>query len=96
MVIQEIVERSDRLRSEFDGDGYLSLAGFFDCDEVAELCESKERFIRDVVPTMPQSEVYYDDKRDHSTLKQLQQLWKHDSFFAQMMEVGRNQINRSP
>ena len=87
MVIQEIVERSDRLRHEFDRDGYVSIPGFFNSDEVAELYENKERFIRDVIPTMPQSEVYYDNKNDGSTLKQLQQLWKHDEFFARMMEA---------
>lgn len=86
MVAQEIVENAGRLHDEFNSHGYVSIPGFFDPDEVAELRDNKERFVRDVVPGMPGSEVYYHDKNDRSTLKQLQQLWEHDGFFARMMD----------
>ena len=69
----------------FSRDGYVSLPGFFDSDEITEIRENKERFVRDVVPTMPETEVYYDDKDDRSTLKQLQGLSKRDDFFAAMV-----------
>lgn len=85
MKISEIDQHAERLHHEFNLDGFVSLPGFFDEEEVKSLVENKERFIRDIVPTMPETEVYYDDKDDPSTLKQLQKLGEHDSFFGEMM-----------
>lgn len=78
-------KHGQRLNHEFNLNGFVSLPGFFNAEEIAEIRENKERFVRDVVPTMPDSEVYYEDPDDVSTLKQLQQVWKHDDFFAGMM-----------
>jgi hypothetical protein len=75
-------KHSQRLNHEFKLNGYVSIPGFFNAEEMAEIHENKERFIRDIVPTMPNTEVYYEDAKDPSTLKQLIQLWKRDSFFA--------------
>jgi phytanoyl-CoA hydroxylase len=83
-----LLKHKKRLNHEFNLDGYVSIPTFFDADEVAQLRENKERFIRDVVPTMPAGEVYYDDKDDLSTLKQLQMMWKYDPFFGGLMEAG--------
>ncbi len=84
----QLSKHRQRLSHEFTLDGYVSIPGFFDADEVAELRENKARFIRDVVPTMPSSEVYYDDKNDAESLKQLIMMWKHDDFFGGMMAEG--------
>ncbi len=85
MTNEELTKHSERLNHEFNLDGYVSIPAFFSAEELAEINENKERFIRDVVPTMPESEVYYDDKSDLSTLKQLQLMWKYDSFFDNLM-----------
>jgi phytanoyl-CoA hydroxylase len=82
---QQLDKHKNRLSHEFGLDGYVSIPGFFDADEVGQLRENKDRFIRDVVPTMPETEVYYDDKNDPTTLKQLQMMWKHDDFFGGLM-----------
>ena len=78
-------KHSQRLNHEFNLNGYVSLPGFFNAEEIAEIHENKERFIRDIVPTMPNTEVYYEDPNDTSTLKQLIHIWKHDGFFGAMM-----------
>lgn len=85
MTRTEILKHADRLSHEFHLDGYVSIPGFFGSEEVEQLRENKERFVREVVPTMPESEVYYDDKNDASTLKQLQNMRQHDGFFGEMM-----------
>lgn len=77
-----LLKHRDRLRHEFTLDGYVSIPGFFDPDEVADLRAHKDRYLREVVPTMPESEVYYEDKRDRSTLKQIQRMGQYDPFFA--------------
>lgn len=46
------------------------------------------RFIDKVVPTMPPERVFYEDKGDRSTLKQLQQLGTHDPWFREQFEAG--------
>jgi len=81
-------KHADRLNKEFNLNGYVSIPGFFSAEELAEIKENKARFIQDVVPTMSDKEVYYEDKNDPSTLKQLQQMWKHDDYFASMMAEG--------
>ena len=86
MTRDELTEASGLLAQEFERDGYVSIPGFFDADEVAELRKNKDRFIREVVPSMPETEVYYDDKNDPSTLKQLQKMGDYDSFFGSLVE----------
>lgn len=83
---EELISQSDAVNRDFERDGYVSVPGFFDVDEVSQLRENKERFIRDVVPTMPETEVYYDDKDDPNTLKQLQNMGKRDDFFGSLLE----------
>lgn len=82
----QLIGQGDAVHGDFKRDGYVSIPGFFDPEEVAELRENKERFVREVVPSMPETEVYYDDKNDPSTLKQLQNMGKHDAFFGSLLE----------
>lgn len=85
MTSDQICKHRERLHHEFYLDGFVSLPGFFDEKEISQIRENKERFIRDVVPSMAETEVYYDDKNDKSTLKQLQNMGSHDSFFGEML-----------
>lgn len=84
----DLQSRRGTLNEEFERDGFVSLPGFFDPGEVETLRENLDRFIRDIVPTLPDSEVYYDDKDDPSTLKQLQKMGAHDAFFGSLLEPG--------
>ena len=81
----DLHKHAQRLHHEFNLDGYVSIPNFFSADEIERISENKQRFVRDVVPTMPDTEVYYDDKNDTSTLKQLQNMWQHDPFFGEMV-----------
>ena len=74
------------LHSKFQTDGFVSLPGFFDADEIETIRQNKERFVRNIVPTMPEAQVYYDDKSDVSTLKQLQNMEKLDPFFGALLD----------
>ena len=68
----------DATKAEFDEQGFVALRGFMNPDEVAEVQGNLNRFIRDIVPTMPKEHVFYEDKADKSTLKQLQGLADRD------------------
>lgn len=72
------------LKPEFDADGYVAVPGFLDSGEVAELQNETERFIREKVQSLPEEAVYYEDKSDHATLKQVQRLHEHDGYYGSL------------
>lgn len=82
-------QHAPQLRDDFERLGYVSIPGFIAGDELAELIEHKNRFIRDIVPTLPPEMVFYEDKADASTLKQIQLMYEHDDYFRAQMFGGR-------
>lgn len=70
--------------ARFDEDGYVALKGFLSPDEVTEMRSNLDRFIREVVPTLPPEHVFYEDKAKPETLKQMQNLHTYDDFFGRM------------
>jgi len=80
---------ASRLQADFARLGYVSIPGFVTGDDLAELIENKKRLIRDIVPTMPSDQAYYEDKDDPSTLKQLQKVYQYDAYFKSVMFGSR-------
>ena len=72
----------------FQRDGYVCVDPLFDQPQMAQLNAEISRFIHDVVPTMPAAQVYYEDKSDKSSLKQLQRMFEHDAYFNDLMLNG--------
>ena len=72
------------LKQTFDEQGYITIAGFLPNQEVSELRREIARFITHVVPMLPESHVFYENKNDPRTLKQVQQLSQHDDYFRQL------------
>ncbi len=66
----------------FDRDGYAVVPQFLAGEEFAELRENLDRYIRDVVPTLPDSDAFYQDRGRPGTLKQMQHMGGNDPFFA--------------
>jgi phytanoyl-CoA hydroxylase len=69
------------LKEAFDRDGYVVLPGFLSREEVAELSQEVDRYVRDVVPGLPVEEVFYERKGHPETLKQLQRMFRYDAYF---------------
>ena len=65
--------------------GFFVIEKFLSDAEVAQIHSEFLRVQKDVIPKMPASEVYYDQKGDRNSLKQLQQLHIHDEYFAALM-----------
>ncbi len=67
--------------------GYIFYPSFAS-DRVNEILGNLERVIEETVPTMPPEHVFYEDKTDKSTLKQLQHLHVYDEYFGKLMTEG--------
>ena len=80
---------ASRLQADFARQGYVSIPGFFAGDELAELIEHKNRFIRDIAPSLPPEQAFYEDKNDAATRKQTHQMYEHDDYFKSLMFGGR-------
>lgn len=72
------------LKQTFDEQGYVAVKGFLDEQQIRCLQRETERFIKQVVPNIPAEQVYYEDKSDPSTLKQVQKVYEYDDYFAQL------------
>jgi phytanoyl-CoA hydroxylase len=67
-------------RADFDRDGFVVVPEFLTGDDLTEVTGHLDRYIREVVPTLPDSDAFYDDKSRPETLKQLQHMGR-DPFF---------------
>ena len=83
------------MRSEFEAAGYVSLPGFLSSTEVEEWRQEWARVRQSVVPELADAEVYYEEPADPRSLKQVQQLWKHDSWFHEDHAGTRMETNRT-
>jgi phytanoyl-CoA hydroxylase len=78
----------DALRDDFERDGFVIIPGLLDSQALAELQSQIDRYIRDVVPTLPQDAAFFTDYSRPETLCKIQSLQRHDPWFRQMNEQG--------
>lgn len=58
----------------FDQHGFVIVRQLLGSEEFAELRENLDRYIRDVVPKLPDADAFYQDRGRPETLKQLQRM----------------------
>ena len=80
-----IFKNPTAFQQAFRKDGYVALKGFLSAEEVKKLHKNLKRFFEEVIPSMPDHHVFYEEKGNKNTLKQLQQLFTYDAYFHQMM-----------
>jgi len=68
------------LKQAYDRDGFVTVRQLLSPEEFSELTRELDRYIRDVVPTLPDADAFYVDKSRPDTLKQMQHM-QVDSFF---------------
>lgn len=69
-----------QFKPSYDRDGFVIVRQLLDTAELAELQCNLDRYIRDVVPTLPDTAAFFDDKSRPETLKQMQHM-QGDAFF---------------
>lgn len=77
------------LKSEFDINGFLYIQNFFDKKEKKDLKDNLEKFIKKIVPKMPERDAFYEVNNDSKTLKQLFNISDYDPFFKRLLYGGR-------
>jgi phytanoyl-CoA hydroxylase len=68
----------------YDADGFAAIRGFLPPDDLALLRDNLDRYIREVVPSLPDGDAFYEDKSRPETLKQLHRI-EQDAFFAEYL-----------
>lgn len=76
------------LKEEFDRDGYVAIRPFFGAAKMAEINRELDRFLIECVPKMKETEVYYEDKSNKTTVKQMMMLERYDSYFSDLLHSG--------
>jgi phytanoyl-CoA hydroxylase len=71
----------DELKPAYDRDGFAVVRGFLPPADLAELTRELDRYIRVVVPTLPDTAAFYLDRTRPETLKQMQHM-TGDAYFA--------------
>ena len=75
--------------ASFQRDGYIALEGFLTAAELEETREAVARLISEKAPRLPREQVFYEELGRAGTLKQIQQVFNHDPFFARLMFESR-------
>ena len=77
------MEDYTQYKAAYDRDGFVIVKNFLPKDEFDDLTSNLERYIRDVVPTLPDSGAFYQDRSRPETLKQFQHTGDYDPYFAE-------------
>lgn len=70
------------LVTAYDADGVVGVTAFLTDGEVAQVRQALDRYIRDVVPTLPAGDVVFE--ADGRSVRNLWRLEAHDDFFADL------------
>jgi phytanoyl-CoA hydroxylase len=78
----------EALKANYDRDGYVALRGFLNPTELADLKANLQRYIDEIVPTLPKEDAFFENKDDPTTLKQLIRMSENDAYFSAMQNHG--------
>ena len=79
------INNNSEIIQNFKNDGYFIYDNIFDSDELKEIKDQVELYIDEVVPKMPENQVYYDQKNQKESLKQIQKMFEYKTFFNDLM-----------
>ncbi|MEC9278756.1 MAG: phytanoyl-CoA dioxygenase family protein [Chloroflexota bacterium] len=74
----------ERIISDLKKDGFVVFPNFLERTEVTEILVNIERFIAEVIPSLPRDQVFYEDLASKDSLKQIQKMQTHDSYFKNL------------
>src|SRR5687767_8888684 len=75
---------SQDIKRDFDRAGFVAIRSFLNPLQVEQVQRRMDEYVRDIVPLVPRSHAFYEDKSRPETLKQLQDIGNHDVYFGRM------------
>ena len=75
------VEEFTQYREDYLRDGFVVVRDFFTGEGFDELAGELDRYVAEVVPTLPDSDAFFQDRKSPETLKQMQHMV--DPFFVE-------------
>ena len=79
---------SQEALQSFADNGCVIIRSFFNPEKLSETKTAMDRYITEVVPSLPDSDAFYIDKSDASTLKQLQRIAENDPYFERYANLS--------
>jgi len=79
---------AQQYKEAYDRDGFVLVREFLRGDDLEKLSAELERYIREVVPTLPDADAFYEDRARPDTLKQIHHMGQ-DAFFNQYRQHPR-------
>ncbi|MDG2221167.1 MAG: phytanoyl-CoA dioxygenase family protein [Rubripirellula sp.] len=79
----------EKCLDRYRADGFVVDRQFLSPTEVDELVGHVQRYICERIPLMPSEQVFYEDREQPESLKQIQQMWKHDDYFHSLITEGK-------
>ncbi|MBP86251.1 MAG: phytanoyl-CoA dioxygenase [Planctomycetaceae bacterium] len=76
-----------KYKQDYDRDGFVVVREFLQGDDLRQLTSNLDRYIRDVVPTLPDGSAFFQNRSDPESLKQLQHM--DDAFFDEYRQHPR-------
>ena len=76
----------------FKEDGFVAVPKFCNLEELSAIESALAHFIDVRVPQLPAEEVFFEDKTNPDTLKQIQRLHEHDDFFGEFFNGKPNAL----
>jgi len=74
------------IKNKFNEDGYAAIYSFFKDNKIEEIKNELDRYIKEIVPILPKHHVFYEDKLNKNTIKNLQQMFNYDDYFKKLIE----------
>ncbi len=76
---------NSQIKSRFDQHGYVFLNGLFTAEESQDMTSRIDHYIREIAPYLPEDKVFYEDKSDPTSIKQMFDMSHFDSYFEQLL-----------
>ena len=78
-------EVKSQILANFNADGFVLIPDFFSKNEIETINSNLRRVFDEVLPNIPDHEVFYENKGNSSMIKQISSVDQHDLFFNDLL-----------
>jgi phytanoyl-CoA hydroxylase len=80
------------LAHAFKLNGFVVVPNFVAGDALTTLTTTVDRYLKETAPRLPDTDVFYEDKADRTTIKQMQHMHRHEPYFAEFLHGRAAQL----